>query len=99
MLALVEKITRSGGEKELPHTYIKQQTDTDEIDDEGRAAIAKKGQGDAHDRQHAGYHGNINEYLPKNHGGDTHRQQVTEAFTTGAGNVQTPKNEQGVKEN
>ena len=32
-LALVEKITRSGCEQDLAHTYIEEQTDTDKVRD------------------------------------------------------------------
>jgi hypothetical protein len=66
-LVLVEKITKSVAEQALTHPDIEEQTDTDEVGDEGRAAIAKEGQGDSHNRQDTGDHGDVNKYLPKDH--------------------------------
>ena len=45
------------GKQELAHPDIQKETDADEVGNQGRPAITKKGQGNTHDRQHAGNHG------------------------------------------
>lgn len=85
--------------QKLAHANIKKKTDADKISDQGRPAVTKKGQGDAHNWQHTGDHGNIYEHLPKDHRCQADCQEIAKAFPAGTGDLQTPENNQHIKRN
>ena len=77
-------------EEIAPHADIEEKSDSQKGGDEGGAAVTEQRQGDAHHRQEAGDHAEVNEDLPEDQGRHPQGQEVAEALLAVPGHLQAP---------